>query len=252
MKSKSAFIILITFLLYFLNQVFLLKPSFFYSSITLGGLLIILLTRNIVKSFRKHGWLVWLITPILFWFSASLYSTIVISSFWIQIIFLVIAWFMYSYFNNLSNYLPNKTPERNKKFDNLVLSGGVLICVTSGASLYGLTSFISWSTSFLLLLFVPIAILLFFQFAPLRKNFWQENKYLLPINILLLLELAIVLSFLPLNFNLLGFVLAIGYYFLLSVMRFRWQERLEYRNIKRLVILMVVIVLILFLSTRWL
>ncbi|MHB8904152.1 MAG: hypothetical protein ACYC40_03570, partial [Patescibacteria group bacterium] len=120
------------------------------------------------------------------------------------------------------------------------------------SSLYGLSSFISFPTSFLLLFFLPIAFLLFVQFAPLRKDFWSENKFLLPINVLILLELALALSFLPLNFNLLGFCLALGYYFLLTVMRFRWQGKLDRRNLKNLVILSIVIVFILFLSARWL
>jgi len=252
MKNKSAFIFLTTGLLWFLNQAFLLKPSFFYSSLMLGAILIILLTRNIVEPFRKNGWLVWLIAPLLFWFSVSLYATMIASYFWIQIIFLVIVWFMYSYFNNLYYYHFDRNSELHKKFDSLILSGGLLTCAATGASLYGLTAFISWPTSFLLLLFTPIAILLFVQFAPLRKNFWSENKFLLPIDVLILMELAIVLSFLPLNFNLLGFCLALGYYFLLTVMRFRWQERLERRNLKRLIILSISIIIILFLSARWL
>ncbi len=252
MKKKSALIILIVGLLLILNQTFLFLPTFFYSSLTIGVLLIILLTRNLVRPFRKHGWLVWILAPALFWLSISLYATIIVGYFWIQALFLIIAWFIYSYFNNLSHYLPNKTPELNKKFDSIVLSGGVLICAATGASLYGLSSFVSFSTTLLLLFFLPIAFLLFAQFAPLRKDFWLENKFLLPINILILLELAFALSFLPLNFNLLGFCLALGYYFLLTVMRLRWQGKLDRRNLRSLVILSVVIVFILFLSARWL
>lgn len=252
MKNKSALIFLITGSLWFLNQVFLLKPSFFYSSVMLGIILIILLTRNIVEPFRKNGWLVWLIAPVIFWFSVSLYATLIIGYFWIQVVFLAIAWFIYSYFNNLYYYHFDRNSDLHKKFDGLILAGGLLTCAASGASLYGLTAFISWSTSFLLLLFVPLAILLFVQFAPLKKDFWPENKLLLPLEVLILMELAIVLSFLPLNFNLLGFCLALGYYFLLTVMRLRWQGRLERKNLKGLIILSIVIVIILFLSARWL
>jgi hypothetical protein len=252
MKKKSVLILFIVVLLFILNQIFLFLPAFFYSSLAIGALLIVLLTRNIVQPFRKHGWLIWIIAPILFWFAVSLYSTIIVGYFWIQILFLTIAWFIYSYFYNLYHYLPNKTPELNKKFDSIVLSGGVLICAASGASLYGLSSFISFPTILLLLFFLPIAFLLFAQFFPLRKDFWAENKFLLPVNVLILLELAFVLSFLPLNFNLLGFCLALGYYFLLTVMRLRWQGKLDRKNLKSLVILSVVIVFILFLSARWL
>lgn len=252
MHKKSSLIILTTVILWLLNQTFLMWPGFFYSSLVLGVLAIALLTKYLVSPFRKYGWLAWLIAPILFWFSVSLYSTIIASTFWVQVLFLLIAWFILSYFNNLYNYLPNRTVELNKKFDNLVLSGGTLTCAAVGASLYGLSSFINWSTSLLLSLFVPIAILLFFQFAPLRKNFWQENKLLLPINVLMLLELAAVLSLLPLHFNLLGFCLALGYYFLLTVMRLRWQERLDNPNLKRLILFSIIIIFVLFLSARWL
>lgn len=252
MHKKSVLIILTTIFLWVLNQIFLFWPTFFYSSLLLGILLIILLTKNLVQPLRKYGWLAWLIAPILFWFSVSLYSTIITSYFWIQILFVLMAWFIFSYFRNLHNYLPDRTAELNKKFDNLVLSGGTLTCAAVGAALYGLSSFINWSTSFLLLLFMPVAILLFFQFAPLKKNFWSENKLLLPINVLILIELAAVLSLLPLNFNLLGFCLALGYYFLLTVMRLRWQARLDNPNLKRLIFFSILIIFILFLSSRWL
>lgn len=252
MKRKSVLIILITILLWSLNQAFLVLPSFFYSAVVIGALLIILLTRNIVTPFRRHGWLAWLIAPILFWFSISLYSTIIVNYFGIQILFLVIAWFMYSYFTNLYYYHFDRDSELHKKFDGLFLSGGLLTCAASGASLYGLSSFVSLSTTYLLLFFTPVVVLLFFQFAPLRQNFWPENKLLLIINIFVLLELAFVLSLLPLNFNILGFCLAVGYYFLLSVMRLRWQGRLHRSNLKSLVIISILVVVILFFSARWL
>lgn len=252
MKKKQILIIFTVILLLILNQAFLFLPALFYSSLTIGTLLIVLLTRSIVQPFRRNGWLVWIIAPILFWLSVSLYSTIIVGYFWIQILFLVIAWFIYSYFINLYHYLPDRTLELNRKFDSIVLSGGVLICAASGASLYGLSSFITFSTTFLLLFFLPIALLLFVQFMPLRKNFWSENKFLLPINVLILLELAFVLSFLPLNFNLLGFCLALGYYFLLTIMRLRWQGKLDRRSLRGLIILSISIVFILFMSARWL
>jgi|GEM_PF-3409092 len=252
MKKKSILIFSITVALYLLNQLFLFLPALFYSSLAIGALLIILLARRLITPFRKHGWLVWLICPLLFWLSVSLYTTIITSYFFIQLIFLCIAWFIFSYFTTLSKYQIDNNQDLHRKFDSLILSGGFLICAASGASLYGLSAFISWPTSLLLLLFLPIAILLFFQFAPLKKNFWSENKFLLPIVVLVLMELAIVLSFLPLNFNLLGFCLALGYYFLLTVMRFRWQDRLERRYLKGIIILSIIIVFILFFSARWL
>ncbi|MHB8904007.1 MAG: hypothetical protein ACYC40_02805, partial [Patescibacteria group bacterium] len=136
MKKKSALIIFVVILLWIFNQTFFFWPSFFYSSLAIGALLIILLTRSLVQPFRKHGWLIWIIAPILFWFSVSLYTTIIVGQLWIQVLFIVMACFLYSYFNNLYHYLPNKTPELNKKFDSVVLSGGVLICAASGSSLY--------------------------------------------------------------------------------------------------------------------
>ena len=252
MQKKSVLIMLVVIFLWFLNQAFLLRPVLFYIALALGGLLIILLTRHIVKPFRKHGWLAWLIAPLLFWLALSLYSTLITGYFLIQVLFLVITWFIYSYFNSLYYYLFERDFELHKKFDRLFLSGGLLTCAATGASLYGLSSFISLSVNYLLLFFVPIAILLFVQFAPLRFNFWEDNKFLLPISIFILLELAWVLSTLPLDFNLLGFCLALGYYFLLTVMRLRWQGKLEIRNLKGLIILSIVIIFVLFFSARWL
>jgi len=136
--------------------------------------------------------------------------------------------------------------------DNLMLSGGFLAFFALASSLYGLPIFLNWPFIKFLLVFVPFSCLLLLQFLAIRKMNFKDFFPFISINVLVLSELALVLSFLPFNFNVLGFLLTVFFYFFLLVFRLRLREELSYHNLKLPTLFSLLIIIITILTARWL
>lgn len=256
MKKPRYIYLFLPLIIWLLNQAFLLRPSFFYSAMALGLLLIIFGVRALARLDKNKYWPLLIAPPALFFLSFSLYVTLIPnrwpSNFWIQGIFILEAWFIFSYLRNLYYYLAYHALERQQKLSDLLVSGGFLSMFAIGASFYGLPAFINWPLYLLLLSLAPLIFLLFSQFIPFKNLNLKTNLILLLTNTLMLLELAGVISLLPLNYNLLGFVLALAYSFQLLVLQLSWRGELTAKRLKLPIIALVALVIILFLTASWL
>lgn len=256
MKKQRFTYLLLPITIWLLGQAFLFYPKFFYSAVSVGILLIIISVLSLSRLDKKKYWPLLIAPPALFFLSFSLYATLIPNrwpnSFWIEAIFLLEAWFVFSYLRNLYYYLAYHAPERQQKLDSLLVSGGFLSMFAIGGAFYGLPAFISWPLYVLLLILAPLAFLLFSQFIPFRNLDLKDNLTLLLVNSLMIVELAWVISLLPLNYNILGFVLALAYSFELMVLRLIWRGELSAKRLKLPTIAIFIIVIILFLTASWL
>ncbi|MFA5024528.1 MAG: hypothetical protein WC523_06275 [Patescibacteria group bacterium] len=252
MKHLRLLPLAVAFILWLFDQVFFWQAQFFYIMLALGGILIIFSIKHLVEKNKTPDWLPLIVPPILFWLAGSLYVAIIPNAVWIQTIFLVEVWLIYSYLKNLYYHLAYAAPERIEKIDNLLLSGGFLSAFAFGSVLYGLPAFINTPFAILLLAFLPLAGLLFIQFWPYKKINWQRKRYFFGIVVLLLMEIAAVYYFLPLNFNILGLLLALSYYFLLTITRLFWQDELKRERLKLPLIFCALIFALVLLTSRWL
>jgi len=252
MKKYRRFIpLVIPLIVWFLSQAFLIEPPFFYSALALGVLLITLSVRSIVRQNAAGDWPPFIISPVLFFLSFSTYATMIVGRFWIQLIFLLVAWFLFSYFKNLYYYSTYSVPERADKLDSLLSGGGFLTIFAAAGVLFGLPTFLNWPLIATLLIFVPIVWLLLIQFFPLKVG-WHPSGSLLFIMVMILTELAWVFSLLPLSFNLLAFFLAIAYYLSILIVRLDSRGGLVFSALKLPLILSAIAVLVLLLTARWL
>ncbi len=252
MKNKNLLILLVPFLLWFLDEIFLFRPTFFFVSLGLGVLIISLAVRALLKSNRSQFWPIFIITPSLFYLSFSFYSTILVNQLWMQIIFLLNAWFIFSYLRNTYYYFSFGAPEREIKLRRLLTSGAFLSTFALAASLYGLPIFLSWPFVLLWLVFITLSFILFGQFFMLTSRIEREQKIFLGINVLVLSELAGILYFLPLNYNILALVVAIIFFVLLLINRWRETNRLNWKNLRFPFVIGSIIMIFIFLSSRWL
>lgn len=252
MKNNYWYLILTTFTLWALNEIFLFKPHFFFVSLGLSVLIIVFYVRALIKKRSEIFWPIYILTPILFYLSFSVYSAIIVGQFWIQAIFLLNAWFVYSYLKNLYYHFSFGAPERESKLRRLVATGSFLSTFAFAANLYGLPIFLSWPFFLILLFFMLISGGLFGQFLIYSKNVSRDELIFLGINILVLAEFAGVLYFLPLNFNILGLLTAIVFYFLILLNDWRGEGRLDFKNIKWPLIIVSVIIVSVMLTARWL
>lgn len=253
MTKKSLYLILAPFSLWILNEIFIFQPNFFFVSLSLGFLIIALSVKGIMKGNNSSKfWPVFMLTPVLFYLSLSFYSGILVSKFWIQIIFILNVWFVFAYFRNLYHHFYFSTPESEAKLRRLLKSGSFLSTFALAATLYGLPIFLSWNFALLLLLFIATGFVLFGQFLIFSKNIDREQRIFLFLNILTLAEFAGVLFFLPLNSNTLGLIVALVFYLLTVFNDWRQENRLNFKNIKWPFIIMSVIIILILLSARWL
>ncbi len=250
MKDRRWLILALPLSLWILGQVFLWRPDLFFVCLSFGALLIILSAKLI--SAPDRGWPPFVIAPLLFFLSFSLYSAIIINRFWIQFIFLLVAWFAFSYFKDLYHYRRLASDEMTNRFGALFASGGFLTVFAAAAVLFDLPVFINWPLPLMLLIFMALVYLLFIQFLFLRRITWEGTGLLIITGTLILTELAWVLSFLPLDFNVLALLLAIFYYLVLAAVRLYWRNNLNSRALRLPIILSAGAVVILLLTARWL
>ncbi len=252
MKNNYFYLILITFALWVLDEIFLFKPDFLFVALGLGLLIITVGVRFLIKKHNFQFWPLFVLTPALFYLSFSFYSAIIVSPFWIQIIFLFNAWFVFSYLKNIYYYSAFNAPERKENLRRLVLSGAFLSTFALAANLYGLPIFLSWPFIFLLLSFIVISLALFGQFLIFTDRIDRTQKIFFGLSVLTLAEFAGVLFFLPLNYNILGLLVALVFYFLILLDDWRVADRLNWKNLRWPIIIGALIIILILLSARWL
>ncbi len=257
MTKYQRFIPLFTALaIWFLAEFVLWSPQFFYIILILEILLVVLSVRYLNNHSKKY-WLLFIIFPVLFLLSFSFYAAIVISNFWIQLIYLLITIFIFLYLRDFYYYSLHLlgTEAETKwgtKLDNLLISGSFLIAFATAAVLFHLSAFITWPLYLSLTILAIISWLLFVQFRPLKsQKDWPVGGLSL-INALILTEFAWVFSLLPLNFNILALFLAIIYYLGLMILRLDNSHSLNRRTLKLPLVLTIIAILLLFLTARWL
>ncbi len=252
MKYRRTIFFFSPLLLWLLGQVFLFEPRLFYISLILASGLILLSVRYLTKKSNNSAWLLLSISPLVFFLSLSFYATVITNPIWLQTLFLLVAGFSFLYFKSLYYHLNTDHNDRLEQFDNLLLIGGFLSIFFSSATLYILPAFLNWPLWLLLVISIPVTFLLFYQFLVIRRINWVQGKVNLMINVLILTELIWVLSLLPFNFNILGYLTAIFYYFLVVVQRLQWRNNLSLKSLKISLILVAIILTFLFLTVRWL
>ncbi|MFA7087835.1 MAG: hypothetical protein WC146_00620 [Patescibacteria group bacterium] len=252
MKYKRFIPLLIPFLVWFLNQAFLSNPEFFYSSLGLGVLIIILGIKLFANSHSAKDWIPFIVAPILFFLSFSGYATIIVGDSWIQAIFVLIACFLFFYFRTLYYYFISDNTDWTERLDNLLSMSGFLSIFAAAGLLFGLPAFLNWSPIVTIIIFIPFIWLLFVQFLPIKKIKLVSTSPILISVALILAEFAWVFSFWPLNFNILALFLAITYYLLLTITRLYWDGRLNRRSLRLPFALSIGIFIILILTARWL
>jgi hypothetical protein len=235
-----------------LSQGFFFYPAFFYLALALGALLIVFSVRYFALRTAVNHWPFFLIAPLFFFLGFSVYASLLASVFWVQVIFLLNAWFAAASLNNLFYYFLGATPEREKKLENLLLNGAWLTTFAVAAVLFGLSAFISLPFPLLLGLFLLTVFLLWTQFLPLVKVKFRAAAAVLVVSLFMLGALVGVISLFPLNFNVLGFLAAIFAYFFLAVNRLFWQGNLNRRALKAPLALSIILSILLLLTARWL
>lgn len=252
MSNRYLYLLLTPLSLWVLNEIFIFQPRFFFVSLSFGLLAIVFSVWRMAKNSGYKSWLAFALPPCLFYLSLSLYSGIIVSRFWIQTIFVLNVWFVFFYLKNLYTYFHSLAPDIETKLRRLFKAGSFLSTFALAATFYGLPIFLSWNFGFLLLLFIAASFILFGQSLAFAQRADRSQKIFLLINVLFLAEFAGALFFLPLSYNTLGLLVALIFYLLSVFNDWRLENRLNFRNIKWPIIIVMAIIALILLSARWL
>jgi hypothetical protein len=250
MSKKISLLFLSTFILWALNELFVLRPSLFFVALSLAVLIIILLVRKLVDHKNKIFWPLLAIGPILFYLSAAFYSAILTNQLWIQFIFALNAYLIFSYLKNVYYYFSFGAPEREVKLNKIILSASFLAFFAAAATLYALPVFLNFSFPFIFLLLFLTGGLFLGQMLILAKN-RQDSWLFWALNTLILGELSGILLLLPLAYNVRGILAAIFFYSLILFNNWRQEGRLNWRNLRWPLVLGFLLIFIILFSARW-
>ncbi len=236
-----------------LSEVFFFYPKLFFVSLSLGLVLITFGLKMLASKNKKRFWPSYLITPFFLWLSFSTYSSLASNSLLIQIVFVILFILLFSYFKNIYYYLFSNKEEFVGRLETFSFSSGILIVFTSFSSIYTLPLFINLPQLLPFLLVLPFIFALFFQNYFYRLNHLKKEFLIFSgINALILSQLSWALSLLPLRPDVLGFLVALGFYFLANVFKLSLKDELNRRSLKWVMVITAVLSIMLLLSSRWL
>lgn len=252
MKHGNNLVFFAPLAVWLLDQAFFFSPTFFYSALALGSLILVWAIKRLADQSSFSAWLFFLPLPLLFFVFSSLYASLLVGRFWVQLLFLVNFWFLSVYFKRLSRYFSNPDALNRKFLEDRLLDGVWFSIFVGASSLFGLPAFVSQPFFLMLSFFLLAVLLLWAELLPLQN---KRAAALLPVLLVAWLvfgALVGVLFFLPLNFNVLGLLAALFAYFLIKVNILFWQNNLNRRALRWPLIMSIILSIILLLTARWL
>jgi len=251
-RSLPLFVALFTFILL---EIFFIKPKFIYFAATLIILLIISAARRLTRhSLIDKTWWNMIILPIIFSSSLIAYSVLLPKTnlFLSQVLSFLNAGFLFFYLRAVYFYLILPSAEKKIGLENISSYGNFLALFFVSATVYGMQSFLNTPIWLLISIFLLLSGLLTYQVFWSNRISVNNGFIYILICCLVLTELAWSLFYLPFNFNVSGFILAIYYYILIGLTRAYLQDRLNNRVIKLYLGLGLFSIFAILFTARWL
>ncbi len=247
-------VLLLPVFLFASAQLLLFFPKNFLPLLIIGSGLLVFWIFKLFKTVgnkKNLDWLNYSVLPLFFHLSAVLYFSIEPNLIIGQLILFLDAFFQFHYLKNIYYFVANKE-NRNEQLKNISFFGGVLVIFFSAGFIYGLKAFLGYS---LLPIFFAFSLAIFaswyqiFIFGPfsVKKNI---NFFL--IALLSLLQIALVLFFLPFSYHILGIIMTLAFYFVVGLGRLYLQGFIPKKQLKFYLLFTILAGFFLLLTARWL
>jgi hypothetical protein len=235
---------------FFLVEWCFVNPNIVYVS------LVLLIVLNTAAAFllgrkKQSDWWKFLLLPALANVISVSYAVILTNQMAIQSIALLLIIFNYIYWRYVFYYLHRQNLYIPFSLENLSFYVSFIIIFLLGSLIYGLRSLLSLNILILGVIVLICLSLIVLQVFWISKLNWRQNKVYLLVMLLVLMEEFFMLSLLPLDYNILGFVWATTYYLTISLVSDKLKDRLTRQKVKYLLILTAISWLVLFVSARW-
>lgn len=248
-------VLLLPVLLFGFAQLLRFFPKSFLPIIIIGSLLLVFW---VFKLFRAVGhkkenltWLNYSILPLFFHLSSILYFSIEPNLFIGQIILFLDAFFQFHYLKNIYYFIANKE-NRSEQLKNISFFGGVLLIFFSAGFIYGLKAFLGYPLLPVFLAFSVSILAAWYQIFIFGPFSIKKNINFFLIALLSLLQIALVLFFLPFSYHILGIIMTIAFYFVVGIGRLYLQGFIPKKQLKFYLIFTILAGFFLLLTARWL
>lgn len=252
MNKKRLIPLIAPSIIFVLNESFLLYPSLFFVSLSLGALILFFAIRYLGKDNEEKFWPLFSVVPIIIFLSFSIYSALVSSHLLIQSLFIASFVFNFYYLRTIYYYLSKKDYSVASQLASFAVFSGFFSIFLLYSSVYLLPFFVNISPILLSISPLIFVYFLFFQVLYFYSSSFSDNNLVFIINTLILLQSSLIISYLPLSAHVLGFLVALIYYFLAILSILNFKNKVNRKALKWPLILTISSVLLLLLSARWL
>ena len=255
MKYSRLLVLIAPVLVIVFSELVIFFPRLFFAFLLLANLAVLVSVLVFVKAGETRKtpstYLGTAILPLGFLSSIFVYSSLAVNRFFIQFLFLAAAGFIYFYLRYLYYYLVRSEFFSGDTLKNISSLGNFFIIFFSASAIYGLQSFLNLPVWLLMISLLIITLLMVYQIMWASKIGLKSSFPYILISGAVLLEIGWSISFLPLNYNIVGLVLAICYYILISLSLSYLSDVLNKKIIKQHLLFGFLSILIVLLSARW-
>lgn len=245
--------ILSPLIVWILLEVIVIWPKQIYTVLILCILLFFFVARQFITSSDiQEKWQNIIIQPACFTTGIIAFSSILASSALMQLLFVINAFVLYSYFASTYRYLLKPRFFNKTSLENTSSYGNFLAVYFIASSVYGFTNFLNLSVWLLMIFFLIFILLVIYQVLWANSILSSTGLFYMLLAGLILTELAWAVSFLPLSFYVLGLMIAVFYYILIGIIKFHLLNKLNYDIIKSYLTFGFLSILIVLLTARWL
>ena len=247
-------VLLLPVLLFGSSQLLKFFPNSFFPVAIIGTALIIFWVFRLFKkeTNKKTGnWWSYSILPVIFNLSTILYFSIEPNLMIGQLILFLDAFFLFHYLKNIYYFIANKE-NRSEQLKNISFFGGVLLIFFSAGFIYGLKAFLGYPLLPVFLAFSVSILAAWYQIFIFGPFSIKKNINFFLIALLSLLQIALVLFFLPFSYHILGIIMTLAFYFVVGIGRLYLQGFIPKKQLKFYLIFTILAGFFLLLTARWL
>lgn len=253
MKYNRALPLVVPIIIWLLLEFYLFNTKLIYWLGALSILIIFFTARRFCReSLIDKNWWNFSILPIIFLIAVIFYSTMLQNALTIQVIFALVLIFLYFYLRFSYYYLIRPVSYKVASIENISSYVNLISVFLFSASIYGLEAFLNfpvWPLMLVLAIFSGLAIYQIFWTSKIELKASLIYVIICP---LVIIELAWALSFLPLNYNVSGLILAICYYVLIGLTKLKLLDMLDMPKVKLYLYFGLISILVVLLTSRWL
>lgn len=255
MKYSRLLVLIVPVLVLVFSELVAFYPSLFFTSLLSANLVVLAAVLIFLKANKsKRNLATYLgvaILPLGFLSSILVYLSLAVNRFFIQFLFLAAVGFIYFYLRYLYYYLVRPEFCSADTLENFSSLGNFFIIFFSASAIYGLQSFLNLPVWLLMIFMLIITFLVVYQIMWANKIKMELAFVHILISGIVLLEIGWSISFLPLNHNIAGLVLAICYWALIGLSLSYLGDVLNKKIIKQYLLFGSLAILAVLLSARW-